>query len=140
MHSVQANTQRETRLKTHHNLILAILALFAVAIMACSGGTSTTATPTTKAATTTTPAATATATFAADSSMAAIVKKGKITIGVKYDVPLFGLLDPTTKKVDGFDVAIGKEIAKALGLKEEQIEFVEAITANRIPYLQQDKA
>ncbi len=72
--------------------------------------------------------------------MAAIKQKGKIVIGVKYDVPLFGLLDPTTKKVDGFDVAIGKEIAKELGLSETQIEFVEAISANRIPFLQEDKA
>jgi glutamate transport system substrate-binding protein len=53
---------------------------------------------------------------------------------------LFGLLDPVSAKVDGFDVAIGKEIAKELGLSENQIEFVEAISANRIPYLQQDKA
>ena len=72
--------------------------------------------------------------------MATIVQKGKLVIGVKYDVPLFGLLDPVTKKVDGFDVAIGKEIAKGLGLREDQIEFVEAITANRIPFLQEDKA
>lgn len=81
-----------------------------------------------------------TSTFPSDSSMAAIVKAGKLRIGVKYDVPLFGLLDPTTKKVDGFDVAIGKEIAKAMGLNPEtQIEFVEAVSANRIPYLQEDK-
>ena len=77
--------------------------------------------------------------FPAGSSMATIKNKGKLVIGVKYDVPLMGLLDPVSKKVDGFDVAIGKEIGKALGLKEDQIEFVEAITANRIPFLQEDK-
>src|SRR5215212_5197582 len=79
-------------------------------------------------------------TFPAGSTMDTIVKRGKIVIGVKYDVPLFGLLDPATRKVDGFDVAMGKEIAKELGLSESQIEFVEAISANRIPYLQEDKA
>src|SRR5687768_1249355 len=63
--------------------------------------------------------------FPAGSTMAQIVQRGKITIGVKYDVPLFGLLDPVSRKVDGLDVAIGKEIAKALGLREDQIEFVE---------------
>src|SRR3954471_18347057 len=78
--------------------------------------------------------------FPAGSTMDTIVKRGKIVIGVKYDVPLFGLLDPATRKVDGFDVAMGKEIAKELGLSENQIEFVEAISANRIPYLQEDKA
>jgi glutamate transport system substrate-binding protein len=67
----------------------------------------------------TTPAAAPT--FAAGSTMDQIVKRGKITIGVKYDVPLFGLLDPVSRKVDGLDVAIGKEIAKALGLQENQI-------------------
>jgi glutamate transport system substrate-binding protein len=79
-------------------------------------------------------------TFPANSTMAQIVQRGKLTIGVKYDVPLFGLLDPVTRKVDGLDVAMGKEIAKELGLAENQIEFVEAISANRIPYLQEDKA
>jgi glutamate transport system substrate-binding protein len=78
--------------------------------------------------------------FAAGSTMAAIADRGKIVIGVKYDVPLFGLLDPISRKVDGFDIAIGKEIAKSLGLAEAQIEFVEAVTANRIPFLVEDKA
>jgi len=78
--------------------------------------------------------------FPAGSTMDQIVKRGRITIGVKYDVPLFGLLDPLSSKVDGLDVAIGKEIVKELGLGESQIEFVEAVSANRIPYLQQDKA
>ena len=79
-------------------------------------------------------------TFTAGSTMDTIVKRGKLVIGVKYDVPLFGLLDPATRKVDGFDVAMGKAIAAELGLSENQIEFVEAISANRIPYLQEDKA
>ena len=79
-------------------------------------------------------------TFPAGSTMDTIVKRGKIVIGVKYDVPLFGLLDPATRKVDGLDVAFGKAIAAELGLNENQIEFVEAISANRIPYLQEDKA
>lgn len=84
--------------------------------------------------------ATAQPTFAPGSTMEAIQRRGKITIGVKYDVPLMGLLDPVSRKVDGFDIAVGKEIAKELGLREEQIEFVEAISANRIPYLKEDKA
>lgn len=118
--------------------LLPLVLLLVVGLFAACGDddSGTTSTPKSGGAVAT---PTATATFPADSTMAAIVKKGKITIGVKYDVPLFGVLDPVTKKVDGFDVAIGKEIAKALGLKEEQIEFVEAISANRIPYLQEDK-
>ncbi|HXH21976.1 MAG TPA: glutamate ABC transporter substrate-binding protein [Dehalococcoidia bacterium] len=77
--------------------------------------------------------------FPAGSTMAQIQQRGRLVIGVKYDVPLFGLLDPVTRRVDGFDVALGKEIAKALGLREDQVEFVEAVTANRIPFLQEDR-
>ena len=78
--------------------------------------------------------------FPAGSTMDQIVKRGKIVIGVKYDVPLFGQLDPVSRRLDGFDVAMGKEIAKAMGLQENQVEFVEAVTANRIPFLIEDKA
>ncbi len=88
---------------------------------------------------TTAPTQAAAPTFAADSTMGKIVAKGKLTVGVKFDQPGFGLKDPVTGKVDGFDVQVAKEIGKALGLKEDQIEFVEAVSANRIPFLQEDK-
>ena len=78
-------------------------------------------------------------TYAADSTMGKIAAAKKMTVGVKFDQPGFGLKDPTTGKVDGFDVAIAKEIGKALGLKEEEVVFVESISANRIPFLQEDK-
>jgi ABC-type amino acid transport substrate-binding protein len=78
-------------------------------------------------------------TFAADSTMGQIKAAGKMTVGVKFDQPGFGLKDPASGDVDGFDVAIAKEIGKALGLEEDDIEFVEAISANRIPFLQEDK-
>jgi ABC-type amino acid transport substrate-binding protein len=78
--------------------------------------------------------------FPAGSTMAGIVERGRLVVGVKYDVPLFGLFDLVSRKVDGFDVALAKEIAKEMGLREDQVEFVEAISANRIPYLQEDRA
>lgn len=78
-------------------------------------------------------------TFAADSTMGKIAAAKKLVVGVKFDQPGFGLKDPATGKVDGFDVAIAREIGKALGLEENQIEFVESISANRIPFLQEDK-
>ncbi|MGI8926401.1 MAG: glutamate ABC transporter substrate-binding protein [Tepidiformaceae bacterium] len=117
-------------------LFMALFAMTAFVAMACGddddddddGGKTTTA-PTTAAA----------PTFAAGSTMANIQAKGKLVVGVKFDQPGFGLKDATTGKVDGFDVAMAKEIGKALGLKEEQIEFVEAVSANRIPFLAEDK-
>lgn len=89
-----------------------------------------------------TPAATAASTpaFTADSTMGKIKAAGKITIGVKFDQPGFGFKDPVSGKVAGLDVDIGKEIAKALGLKEENITFIESVSANRIPFLKEDKA
>jgi ABC-type amino acid transport substrate-binding protein len=110
-------------------LVIGILVAFGLAAVACgdddddNGGTQ--------------PAAQS---FPPGSTMDQIVQRGKITIGVKYDVPLFGLLEPATNKLDGFDVALGKAIATELGLRENQIEFTEAISANRIPYLQEDRA
>src|SRR5438874_2444257 len=75
--------------------------------------------------------------FAADSTMAKIVQRGKLVVGVKYDQPALGLLDPATGKPKGFDVSIALEIGHALGLRDDQIEFTEAVSANRIPYLQE---
>ena len=124
-----------------NRVVVVAWAVAAIALVACGSGadgkTASTATAAPKAAVAPTSSATP---FPMGSAMAAIAQKGKIVIGVKYDVPLFGLLDPVTKKVDGFDVAIGKEIAKSMGLREDQIEWVEAISANRIPFLQEDKA
>ena len=113
-------------------LLLAMIGVFALLAAACGddddddddgGSNATVAVPT----------------FAADSTMGKIAAAKKMTVGVKFDQPGFGLKDPATGKVDGFDVAIAKEIGKALGLKEDEITFVESISANRIPYLQEDK-
>lgn len=120
--------------------LAAVVGLFAVA---CGDDDDNTAKDTPKAGATTPAAAAsptvAAATFAADSTMAKIVANKKLVVGVKFDQPGFGQKDPVSNKVDGFDIAIAKEIGKALGLKEEQVEFVESVSANRIPFLQEDK-
>ncbi|MBV9790148.1 MAG: glutamate ABC transporter substrate-binding protein [Chloroflexi bacterium] len=69
------------------------------------------------------------------SALRAIQDRGKLIAGVKYDVPLFGFLNPTTNKVEGFDVEIAREIAKKIFGNPDAIEFKEAISKNRIPYL-----
>ncbi|HVF52940.1 MAG TPA: transporter substrate-binding domain-containing protein, partial [Actinomycetota bacterium] len=70
--------------------------------------------------------------FEEGSTMAAIVEKGEIVIGVKYDVPPFGFKDPQSDEIRGFDVDMGTQIAEALGVEPK---FVEAISDNRIPFL-----
>lgn len=53
----------------------------------------------------------------------------KITIGIKFDQPGLGFKDGDS--YSGFDVDVARYVAKKLGYEEGQIEFVEAISANR---------
>jgi ABC-type amino acid transport substrate-binding protein len=75
-----------------------------------------------------------------DSYMAKIQSRGNLIVGVKYDVPPFGSLNPMTNQVEGFDADLGRELAKALFGDESKAQFVEAISRNRVPFLQEDKA
>ena len=75
--------------------------------------------------------------FPADSSLGQIQEDGEITIGVKFDVPPFGFKNPQTGEVEGFDVDMGNYIAEALGV---EAKFIEAISDNRIPFLQDGTA
>jgi glutamate transport system substrate-binding protein len=71
--------------------------------------------------------------FPANSTLGKIQERGEITIGVKYDVPPFGFENPQTNEVEGFDVDMGRFIAEELGVEPK---FVEAISDNRIPFLE----
>src|SRR3712207_3755162 len=75
--------------------------------------------------------------FPADSTLGKIQEKGEITIGVKFDVPPFGFKNPKTDEVEGFDVDLGKAVAEELGVEPK---FIEAISDNRIPFLQDGTA
>ena len=71
--------------------------------------------------------------FPAGSTPARIQEAGEIKIGVKYDVPPFGFKNPQSGEVEGFDVDFGKAVADKLGVEPE---LVEAISDNRIPFIQ----
>ncbi|MEO6503178.1 MAG: glutamate ABC transporter substrate-binding protein [Jatrophihabitantaceae bacterium] len=77
-------------------------------------------------------------TFAAGSRMAELASAGKLTVGTKFDQPLFGLKG-LSGKPEGFDVEIAKIIAAKLGISADKITFVESVSANREPFLQQKK-
>lgn len=68
-------------------------------------------------------------------------ERGTIRIGVKFDVPLFGLRDPATGRLSGFDVEIAKAIVNRIYPEAEDplnhIEFIEAISKNREKFLQE---
>ena len=53
-------------------------------------------------------------TFEEGTTMATLAEEGSITIGTKFDQPLFGLNGPNGP--EGFDVEIGKIIASELGI------------------------
>jgi putative glutamine transport system substrate-binding protein len=65
----------------------------------------------------------------------AIKKRGKLIAGVKYDTNLFGLKDPATNEVKGFDIDIAKGLAKELLGDENKIELKEVNSKTRIPML-----
>ncbi|GAA0083968.1 cysteine ABC transporter substrate-binding protein [Clostridium sp. CTA-7] len=67
-----------------------------------------------------------------------IKKAGKVRIGVFSDKPPFGFVDE--KGVNqGYDVYLGKRIAKDLLGDESKVEFVLVEAANRVEYLQSNK-
>lgn len=72
-------------------------------------------------------------------TMAELAEAGTIRIGVKFDQPLFGLTNAATGKPEGFDIEIGKIIAAQLGIDDDSIEWVQTVSANREPFLQNDQ-
>ena len=79
-----------------------------------------------------------TPTFPEGSTMAALAEAGTITIGTKFDQPLFGLMNPATEMPEGFDVEIGTIIAGELGIAPEDIDWVESVSANRESFIEED--
>ncbi len=103
------------------------LALAALSLTACGGGGGSTATDNPKKKT-----------FPAGSTMARLQEKGSITVGTKFDQPLFGLKG-LSGDVEGFDVEIAKLIANEMGIAAKNVQFVESVSKNREPFIQQGK-
>jgi ABC-type amino acid transport substrate-binding protein len=75
--------------------------------------------------------------FDPSTTLGKIQESGEITIGVKFDVPPFGFKNPQSNEVEGFDVDLGRAVAEKLGVEPK---FIEAISDNRIPFLQDGTA
>jgi glutamate transport system substrate-binding protein len=110
--------------------VAAVVAASAIALSACGGGAT--------LGGGSEPTVAEKPTFAAGSTMEKLSGAGKIVIGTKFDQPLFGQKGPDGKPV-GFDVEIGKLIAAKLGIAADKIEWVETVSANREPFIQQGK-
>ena len=106
----------------------ALGAVATIALTACAGDDEPAASDTTSDA----PVA---AEFPEGSTMAELAAAGEITIGTKFDQPLFGLMSPSGTP-EGFDVEIAKIIASELGIDVGDIEWVETVSANREPFIE----
>jgi ABC-type amino acid transport substrate-binding protein len=113
-------------------LVLAFIAT------ACSGGTATPSPTAAASASSTRPK------FDLATYQYAIQTKGKIRIASQEQNPPFSVKNPATGKWDGFDVAIGRELAKAIfGPSDDPDKFIEWVaveSATRIPVLTDNKA
>ncbi|MGP3688848.1 glutamate ABC transporter substrate-binding protein [Streptomyces sp. IBSNAI002] len=66
----------------------------------------------------------------ADGNASGDAKKDKIVIGIKFDQPGLGLKTPDGKYT-GFDVDVATYVAKELGYQPDQIEWKQAVSAER---------
>ena len=106
--------------------VAAIAATGALGLVACTDSGASTAPETTPEAT---------VEFEPGTTMARLNEAGTITIGTKFDQPLFGQVDADGTP-QGFDVEIAKIIAAKLGIPESGIRWVETVSANREPFIQ----
>jgi putative glutamine transport system substrate-binding protein len=105
---------------------ITLTAVMAVSLAACAGGEKSGSQPTQGANT------------GAGTKAGAVEKikaQGKLQVGVKYDLNLFGLKDPASGKVEGFDIDLSKAIAKKIFGDETKIELKEVTSKTRIPML-----
>jgi len=76
--------------------------------------------------------------FPEGSTMARLAEAGTMTVGTKFDQPLFGLVGPDETPV-GFDVEIAKIIAGELGIAPDKIEWTETVSANRETFIEEER-
>jgi polar amino acid transport system substrate-binding protein len=72
----------------------------------------------------------------ARSTMKAIQSRGQLIAGVDQNTFLFGFRNPTTNALEGFDIDIAREIAKAIFGDPNKVQFKVVTSAGRIKALQ----
>jgi glutamate transport system substrate-binding protein len=115
--------------KRRRGFLAAAAAAVVLALSACSGGS---------LGSSTDPTVVEKPAFAAGTTMEKLSKAGKITVGTKFDQPLFGQVGLDGNPV-GFDVEIAKLIAAKLGIPADKIQWTETVSANREPFIEQGK-
>lgn len=72
---------------------------------------------------------------AEDSAIETIKERGKLIVGVKYDVPNFGYDNPDTGELEGMEIDLAKELAKEILGDEDAVEFVMVTAKTRGPLM-----
>lgn len=70
------------------------------------------------------------------STMAAIVERGRLRVGVDQNTYLFGFRDPHTGELAGFDIDLAREIARALFGDPDRVQLIAISSADRIPAIE----
>jgi glutamate transport system substrate-binding protein len=70
--------------------------------------------------------------------MKELAEAGSVKIGVKFDQPGIGFKAAGQDAPTGFDPEMGKILAGKLGISPDKIQWVETISDNREPFLQND--
>ncbi|ORT51367.1 glutamate ABC transporter substrate-binding protein [Frankia sp. B2] len=117
---------RERRRRRGGALLAGATLLAALGLSACGSSGDDTSTPTPSV------------TFTAGTTMARLHDAGKIIIGTKFDQNLFGLKN-LSGQPEGFDVEISKIVTDALGIPRDKVSYVETVSANREPFIQQGR-
>jgi polar amino acid transport system substrate-binding protein len=73
----------------------------------------------------------------AGSFMAAIQKRGYLLAGVNQNYLLFGYLNPATGQIEGFEIDLLREIARAIFGNPNALEFKALNVPQRLPFVQQ---
>jgi aspartate/glutamate/glutamine transport system substrate-binding protein len=64
-----------------------------------------------------------------------IQDRGTLIIGVKYDQPTFGYLNPKTNALEGFDIDLSREIAAYILGDPNKVQYKEAVVKDHVPFL-----
>jgi polar amino acid transport system substrate-binding protein len=72
----------------------------------------------------------------ADATLDKIKQRGKLSVGIDGASPPFGLLDPATGKVGGYQTDLARDLAKRLGVA---LETVPVTASTRVQFLQAGK-
>jgi polar amino acid transport system substrate-binding protein len=72
----------------------------------------------------------------AGSYMAAIRRRGRLVAGVDQNTLLFGYLRPSTGKIEGFEIDLLREVARAIFGDPDRVDLKALTTTQRLPSVQ----